>query len=331
MAIAEIETTKAVVELEAEAQGYLVIAAKPDETVNVGEPIAWLTSEFDTAFVIPQKPPVPSSGGERLVSRDARGLMEQHGLTPADFPGSGPLRRVDVERMIESSAANATDRDWPRLIAELHIDPHATVVFGASLQGCVVVDCLHAAGNNATIVFVDDQPKAETVLGHPVFSARCLPQLRARGITRAHVAISTAKAKLACAQKLKDIGFEIVEIRHPTASISAFAKIGEGCFFGPLTLVGPEAEIGDFVQINNSASVAHHTRVGDAVRISDGVRLAGRVSVGPRAFIGLGVTVNEKIMIGADTTIVSGVHIFNHVADNVTVRTDGKAYPNRKA
>jgi sugar O-acyltransferase (sialic acid O-acetyltransferase NeuD family) len=219
--------------------------------------------------------------------------------------------------------------DWERVIGQLTVTPHSTVIFGADLQGSVVIDCLEASIPGAASVLVDDRPKQKALLQRPVVPASLLPKLRERGFARAHVAISSPAAKLSCANRLKQAGFAIVEVRHPTASISPFATIAEGCFFGPLTLVGPQAAIGPYVQVNNGASVAHHARVGEAARLSDGVRIAGRVTIGERAFLGLGVTVNENISIGADTVIVSGVNVFNDVPADMTVRTDGKAYPNR--
>jgi UDP-3-O-[3-hydroxymyristoyl] glucosamine N-acyltransferase len=163
----------------------------------------------------------------------------------------------------------------------------------------------------------------------PVFPSSWLGAIRRRGICKAHVSIAAAAAKLSCAQRLEQAGFEIVQVRHPTACVAASATIGTGVFLGPLTLVGPEARIEDYAQINNAASVAHHCVVGTAARLSDGVRLAGSVVVGRGAFLGLGVTVNESITIGSDSMVVSGVSLFDHVPPNSVVRVDGKAYPMR--
>jgi acetyltransferase-like isoleucine patch superfamily enzyme len=44
------------------------------------------------------------------------------------------------------------------------------------------------------------------------------------------------------------------------------------------------------------------------------------VTIGDRTLIGLGVTVNTGCDIGADVTVVSGVSVFDTVADNTIVR-----------
>jgi sugar O-acyltransferase (sialic acid O-acetyltransferase NeuD family) len=327
--IAEIETTKAVVEVEAEQSGYLAPCVSVGAEVAVGEPLAWLLEKYDPAVVPKAMSRQHATTDGRLVSRDALALMGEHDLRTQDMPGAGPIRRADVERMLAHRLSEPDAADWDRVIAQLSVSADSTVLFGADLQGSVVIDCLEAASPGSATVLVDDNPKRKTMLDRPVLPATLLPKLRRCGFKRAHVAIGSPAAKLSCSHRLKQEGFTIVEIRHPAASVSPFATIGEGCFFGPFTLVGPEARIGSYAQINNCASVAHHAQVGEATRLSDGVRLAGRVIIGERAFLGLGVTVNENISIGADTIIVSGVHIFNHVPADVTVRVDGKAYPNR--
>ena len=327
--IAEIETTKAVVEVETEHSGYFAPELTPGDVIAVGELMARLVDKYDPADIGVRKRSQPLIGEGRLISRGAAKLMEEHGLRPQDCPGTEPIRRVDVERVLANRIASPDTADWDASIAALSPGPDGTVVFGADLQGSVVIECLEAARPASQIVLVDDRPQRKHVLGRPVLPAALLPQLHARGFRRAHVAISTPAAKLACAARLKQAGFEIVEVRHPSAVVSPSAQIGEGCFFGPLTLIGPECKIGAYVQINNAASVAHHSQVEEAARLSDGVRIAGRVSIGERTFIGLGVTVNEKISIGRETVIVSGVHIFNHVPDDAIVRIDGKVYARR--
>jgi UDP-perosamine 4-acetyltransferase len=331
-AIAELETTKAIVEVEAEGSGFLVHGLAAGEWIAVGEPLGWLSDAIEPADLVAPPPAAAArSIGHRLISRDAAGLIRENGLTSGDFPGDGPIRKRDVEELLaRRSAESITNEDWARIIEQLPNHEGSTVIFGADYQGAVAFDCLEASRPGSAVVFVDDRPKRDRYMGIPVLPAALLARMRSHGIARAHVAIAAAPAKLACARRLKDAGFEIVQVRHPTACVSPYAKIGEGVFLGPLTLVGPEAVIEDYAQINNGASVAHHSSVGKAARLSDGVRLAGNVVISDGAFLGLGVTVNEGITIGNGTTVVSGVGIFDHIPPNSVVRIDGKAYPLRR-
>lgn len=115
--IAEIETDKAIVEVEAFASGVLKqILAQPGQTVPVGEPIAVLadTQEAAAAPVIPAAPQAraPQAAGPATAlaapptgrvkaSPLARRLARERGIDLSTLTGSGPGGRIlkaDVER-----------------------------------------------------------------------------------------------------------------------------------------------------------------------------------------------------------------------------------------
>ena len=307
----------------------MIFGARVDDEIKIGQPLAWLSDTPGAPAPESPNPSVtsqPSSG--RLVSRDAAALLDQHALSVDQFPGTGPIRKCDVDAFLRTHAGEKND-DWSHLIDRLAINENSTLIFGAKAQGAVVLECLEATQTRSACVFVDDHPNQAQLLGIPVVTSEALVAIRERGVKRAHVSIAAAAAKLACARRLEQAGFEIVSVTHPSSVLSPSARMGKGVFLGPLTLVGAEAVLEDFVQVNNGASIAHHCVVGTAARLSDGARLAGSVRLGECAFLGIGVTVNEKIEIGARSTVVSGVSVFNHVPPDSIVRTDGKAYPTR--
>src|SRR5687767_6451761 len=105
----EVETDKAVVEVEATGDGILGgVTAKPGDVIQVGHTIAWLlqpgesppvaTSAAASARTISSPSPLvsqvaagpaPGGGGPRL-SPKARKLVQEHGVDIASLKGSGP-------------------------------------------------------------------------------------------------------------------------------------------------------------------------------------------------------------------------------------------------
>ena len=105
----EVETDKAVVEIEAAGDGMLGgVTAKPGDVIQVGHTIAWLlqpgesppvsTSYAASARTISSPSasaspvaagPAPAAGGPRL-SPKARKLAQEHGVDVASVKGSGP-------------------------------------------------------------------------------------------------------------------------------------------------------------------------------------------------------------------------------------------------
>src|SRR5688500_7903430 len=105
----EVETDKAVVEIEATGDGILGgVTAKPGDVVQVGRTIAWLLQPGESPPVATAAPasartisspasaasaaaaaPAPAAGGPRL-SPKARKLAQEHGVDVASLQGSGP-------------------------------------------------------------------------------------------------------------------------------------------------------------------------------------------------------------------------------------------------
>lgn len=326
--IAEVETSKAMVEVAAEESGFLLRGVSADEEVTVGAPLAWYAENAGDEAPAPKPARSTAPSATRLISRDAAALLEARGVLAEEIAGNGPIRKADVETFLAQKHARA-HRDWRDVVAAIDVREDSMLVFGAEAQGVVVLDCLELTASGSTAVFVDDAPKRAEILGVPVVHADALEAIRKRGVKRAHISIAAPKAKVAVAERLERAGFEIAGVRHPSASVAQSALIGKGVFLGPLTIVGPEAVLEDFVQVNNAATVAHHCVLRRAARLSDGVRLAGSVVIEEGAFLGLAVTVNQKIVIGSSSIVVSGVNVFDDVPPNSIVRVDGKAYPLR--
>ena len=317
--VALAETTKATVDIEAPNSGYLRILVEEGRMVAVGEPIAEVVDSPEAALrPVVVTPPSDLGGGIRLVSKNARRLLELAGLDAAELPGVGPLREAEVRRFLDKRT-QSVELD-PLALEQVPVFDDSVLLWGAADQGAVVVDALRESGKWKPLAFIDETPRDSEFEGAPVWPPEALPRLKERNVRFAHVCIGSPQAKIRVAERLKDLGYQIVSIVHPRAVVSSSAQIGEGVYVGPGVVVGPHAVLGDYSQVNNNATVPHHTRLGVGVRVSDGANLAGGVVVGDRAYIGLGVTVNTGCAIGADATLVSGVAVFDNVPDGAVVR-----------
>ena len=324
--LCEIETTKATVEVEATGDGYCYPVAEAGTTVDVGAPLAWIFPSADPAQVVAMAEQAGSGGpnigaGDVLVSRKAQALMDLHGLTVSDFPGKTTIGVADIEARRTGAAP------IPELVDGLDIDGDSIVLFGSGRHTLVVCDALLAAGRWRIAACIDDDPLADTLAGAPVLGSGVLPHLRKKGLIRGHVAFGEFGGQAQAVRQADAAGVELVSVVHPTASVSSLATLRRNVFVGPQAVIGPDAEVGDLCQILNCASVAHHCRLASTARLSDGVRLGGTVSVGARSVIGLGATVNKRITIGRNVLVVSGVSVYDHVADDSVVRADGSVHP----
>jgi UDP-perosamine 4-acetyltransferase len=321
--IAQVETTKAAVDIESDAEGFFYPLADPGEMIPVGAPIAWIVDIYDCDALCRdsinlRRSAKRLSGNDRLISRKAQQAMEAAGVSASDIPGEGPISERDVRKLLGSRVTKGDDS--ADLMDGLVVAKNSVILFGAADQGLVVFDCFRAAASFAPICFIDEMPIEATVGGLPVFTPHALERLIQRGVRFAHICIGAPEPKLRVASSLKRMKLTIINAVHPRAIVASSATIGEGVYIGPGAVIGPEAVIGDYCQVNNNATIPHHVRLGVGVRVSDGANLAGGVVVGDRSYLGLGITVNTGCHIGADVTIVSGVSVFDVVPDGAVVR-----------
>jgi len=112
--LAQVETDKAVVEVEAAAAGFvLAIRAEVDAMATVGTVLLWLGETADEP--VPQDAPgaaAPGGGAGQLApTAKAAALLREHGLSAADVPSSGErLSVADVQRFVAQRGAGSPAR-----------------------------------------------------------------------------------------------------------------------------------------------------------------------------------------------------------------------------
>jgi len=109
--LAQVETDKAIVDVESPAAGYVLgWLAEADQMVAVGSVLLWLGESPDEAMPQPQAaaaPGEPSVGGQAPTAK-ARLLLLQHGLQAAEVPASGErLSAEDVLRHVAQRGASS--------------------------------------------------------------------------------------------------------------------------------------------------------------------------------------------------------------------------------
>lgn len=168
-------------------------------------------------------------------------------------------------------------------------------IYGASGHGLVVSDIAKAYGYE-NVIFIDDGEN-DNLTFENIKENKHIPI--ALGIGNNNV-----RAKLF--KKVKDNGFKIITLIHPSSVISSSAIIGKGTVVMPNIVVNANAIIGDGVILNTSCVIEHECKIENFVHISPNVALAGNVIVGEYTHIGIGSNVIQGIIIGKNTIIGAG-------------------------
>lgn len=106
---------------------------------------------------------------------------------------------------------------------------------------------------------------------------------------------------------------------HPTAHVSPYADIGEGCIVGPFCTVSYGACVGTHVSLNSYCGIGHHSKIGDYSVVSPKALIAGKAELKSSTFIGSGAVVTPGKVVGFGAKVAAGAVVYRNVRDNHTV------------
>lgn len=194
------------------------------------------------------------------------------------------------------------------------------LIVGAGGHGKVVADSALQQACWEKLAFLDDAPeRGEAIVGLPVLGG--LPS--AAGLRDSYpnivVAIGDARRRLQLMRQFEALGFKLPVIRHPAATVSPFARLGEGCVVFAESVINADADLGSGCIVNTGATIDHDCVLADGVHVSPGANLGGGVRIGKASWIGIGACVRECIAIGDHVIVGAGAAVVDDVDNGLTV------------
>jgi sugar O-acyltransferase (sialic acid O-acetyltransferase NeuD family) len=196
------------------------------------------------------------------------------------------------------------------------------VIIGAGGHGRVILDILRAANQYNPIGFIDGNTALHDhridglkVLGNLTM----LETLKFEGVTGAIVAIGNNGIRREYAERIDELGLELINAIHPSANIAANATLGKNIVIASGALVCAHCQIGNSAILNTGCIVDHESIIANAAHICPGAKLAGRVIVEGGAFVGIGATIIQNIRIGTGAVVGAGAVVINDVPPAATV------------
>ena len=175
------------------------------------------------------------------------------------------------------------------------------LILGAGGHGRVVADAALAQGWDRVLVSDRDPARCGQMLLRDI---PVLPlQEAVAQCTVLHVAIGSAGAR---EREAGAVGLPLATVRHPSASCSPYADVGDGCLLAAQCVVAPGARVGLSVIVNHGAVVDHDVEVGDFTHIAPLAALGGGVRIGRRVLVGSGAKVLPGVRIADDVVVGAG-------------------------
>lgn len=201
-------------------------------------------------------------------------------------------------------------------------------VFGASGCGRGVMPLARAQLERegiaaARLVFVDDQPDAALVNGHPVLRYEQFLQTPA-STRHIVVAIANSAVRERLAERYVADGVQPWTVAAANVIVMDDVKIGAGAALSPFVTLTSNIRIGKCFHANLYSYVEHDCVIGDFVTFAPGVKCNGNVVIEDHAYIGAGAVIKQgrpgqPLVIGRGAVVGMGAVVTRNVPAGATV------------
>ena len=338
--VATVETTKAVVEIESESEGYLLPLSNAGDKVAVGGALGMLFSSIADLEVYREgmKSSLTTSAGgprERAISAKAEQLAIALGVTDAEL---STLKGFITEKMVRALAEGKKPVDWsgmPQPLTTTEPLERRVVLIGGGGGAEQVIEILRASGSSSPVAILDDTREkwGATVEGVPILGATSrLSELYGNKVFGAVIiCISTSvdarrKFRLTC----EELGIPLANAIDPSVRMASDCVIGAGNVVCAFCHFGTKARIGHNNFISAYNSFDHHNELGNDISSGPGCMTSGNVKVGDAVRLGTGIFVQPKVTLGEKCSIASGAVILTNVPPGASVKLSSSNYTIRE-
>ncbi|GAB5491169.1 MAG: acetyltransferase [Phototrophicaceae bacterium] len=198
------------------------------------------------------------------------------------------------------------------------------IIFGAGGHAKMVIELIRLIGNISIAGLIDNdinkhgtQVMGCTVIGSDADLTEIAKEVDyfVLGIG----GIGNPKIRKIVYNIAKDHHLKPLTLVHPSAIVSSYATLGEGCQIMPNAIINVDAVLGDNVLINTGAVVEHESFVGAHTHIASKACLLGNVTVGEETLIGGNSTIRQGLTIGSLAVVGMGSVVTKNVPDACTV------------
>lgn len=327
------ETSKSIMDIEAQADGYLVPLVEAGEDISVGKPIGVITSEpgEDYSAALAESEVDDTSVSKRapwtkkafLVAR--RNGVDLEALV-ARFPGK-TITEADV--LAAQQKSRSETHDLVDDIQQIGRPERVLLIGGAGGAGAIAMDAIMHTPAQRVVGILDNNPRTHgrTAMGVPIIGSLALiDDLWEEKRFDAAVILFTddVDERAACFDDLVGRGIRFTNIIDPSVSIRSYVAIGHGNVIMANGFIAAGASIGNNNFLASHNCIEHHSVIGSHCTFGPRNTLSGRVSIGDRVKIGMGVAVEPYISIGEHSVIASGAIITANVPAHTTVKTHGR-------
>lgn len=198
------------------------------------------------------------------------------------------------------------------------------IVVGAGGHAQIVIDIIEKQNKYNIIALVAGASELkDSLFGYPIkVGDDKLEFFYNQGITKIAIGVGGFRdnsVRKRIYEKVKEIGFKLPPLIHPSAVIGKSVQIGDGSVIFAGVVLNPLVNIGENSIVATSSSVDHETLIGNHVLISAGVTIGAFANIGDNSLIALGAKVISGIQISNNVLVAAGSVVVKNIEANKTV------------
>jgi acetyltransferase-like isoleucine patch superfamily enzyme len=328
-ALADIETSKAVIEVEAPKAGYLLQIVNVGESVSISAPFAYV---FDSLTELEQFKTDSANARENDAAAEASRAVQATRQAQQRARELGvDLTQLNLDRLItaqdvEAAAAGAQDYSSMPLPLTASTGLQRLLLIGGALGATQVLDILRGSQTQAPVAILDDDKARWGTVVQEVPIVGGINRLQALFADGAFdAAVITVGKSINARVKLRQLcashGIPLANVIDRSAVLLSDVKIGAGNIICAMCHFGNSTVIGDNNFISAHSSFDHHNVLGSDFTTGPNCVTSGVVTIGNRVKMGMGVHIEPNVVIGDDAQVASGSMIVTSVPPQHAVKT----------
>jgi acetyltransferase-like isoleucine patch superfamily enzyme len=298
-AIVVLETAKSTFDLEASRAGYLFPLAEAGTELPVGAPLALLADQpRRPAFKKPAaEPSAEAITPDQVVTKKARVLIEEYGLSLSDFAGLSVVRSEDVEAA-QQKRRERSSKPLPRRFRGAELDPDAD--WDAILQ-------------------TDEMRQLRELL----------TGLRRRMKARFNRHVSLGDLLYDRWELAQDYGFGEATSVYDNCLILGDVVLGHHCWVGPHTILDGNMaalRIGDHVDIGSGTHIYTHNTIervltgGKAAVFHKPTTIGNCCFIAPQSIVAPGTVIGDHSFVAAGSYVEGSFPPYSYIAGSPAKR-----------
>ena len=339
--IIEYETSKAIMSIEAEQNGFVFYNCMAGDNVFIGTSVAEINNKKIKSEKVPNiivVEPLNSTKTkdtkiQTLFSNKARKLLMQNEITEEVFYGVDLVNEEDVllylnklnNKKLKSADIKLDNSNCDK--SQANVNRERIIVVCPSLIGMEVISDILEGQNNIDIIgYVADDIHKENI-NLPFLDCNLddfhekIKHSDYDGVVIAMAgSLKSMKFRKKVFDKFIDKGVKFTNIISNKANISQNVTIGIGNIIGSGVFIGAGSQIGDNNFISYMTTIGHHNKIGTNNLFAPGVMMSGLVEVGDDCILTTGVNFIDKVKIGNRVILPLGYNVIKNLSDDTIIK-----------